>query len=257
MKRMTKLADKLDKAIDIDDEGNVTTGKNLKVDGEIHQSSLVTKDNPTGKLVDKPLTIEYDSNSLQTSAKTDDYENYILQKRLYSLSGNKEKETIPRSSNYYGVTTFCGAAVDKNETSTQPVISLILRSRVNATGNLHRFPSNINLNTKFSNGRFYTGVTIQSTTGDWIMIRMKVGSTNGTIPNLSQQWRYSDVQWNMKNNQCPATGFISTGEAVLRARLLSDKIEIDHYDATAAHKLSTKSIPSSELTISVDTSVSM
>lgn len=257
MKRMSKLADKLDKAIDIDDEGNVTAGKNLKVDGEIHQSSLVSKDNPTGKLVDKPLTIDYNSNSLQTSDKPVDYENYILQERLYSLSGNKEKETIPRSSNYNGVTTFFGAAIDKDDRDNQPVIRLILRNIVNSTGRLHRYPSEINLNTKFTNGRFYTGVTIQSTAGDWIMIRMKVGSANGVVPSLGRRWNYSDIQYNMKNNQCPATGFIATGESVVRARLLADKIEIDHYDAAAAHKLSTKSIPSSELTISVDTSVSM
>lgn len=53
MKRMTKLADKLDKAIDIDDEGNVTAGKNIHADGLISTSEAINDYNKNGELLRK------------------------------------------------------------------------------------------------------------------------------------------------------------------------------------------------------------
>lgn len=55
MKRMTKLADKLDKAIDIDDEGNVTAGKNIHADGNLESSRFATDNNEDGL----PASISY------------------------------------------------------------------------------------------------------------------------------------------------------------------------------------------------------
>lgn len=48
MKRMTRLAAKLDKAMDIDDEGNIETKKDVKIDGNLKFKSLVSSDNPDG-----------------------------------------------------------------------------------------------------------------------------------------------------------------------------------------------------------------
>lgn len=51
MKRMTKLAAKLDKAIDIDDEGNIEAGKDVQIDGNLKISSLVSDSNPEGSIL--------------------------------------------------------------------------------------------------------------------------------------------------------------------------------------------------------------
>ena len=48
MKRRTKLADKLDKAIDIDNEGNIEAGKDLKIDGKLKRAELISDNNPDG-----------------------------------------------------------------------------------------------------------------------------------------------------------------------------------------------------------------
>ena len=48
MKRMTRLAAKLDKARDIDDDGNIEAGKDVKIDGNLKMNSLVSDGNPEG-----------------------------------------------------------------------------------------------------------------------------------------------------------------------------------------------------------------
>lgn len=51
MKRRTELGAKLDKSVAIDDNGNVTAGHDLTVDGNIRVSRLVSDNNPEGDLL--------------------------------------------------------------------------------------------------------------------------------------------------------------------------------------------------------------
>lgn len=48
MRRMSKLASILDKSILADDEGNIETKKDVKIDGNLKFKSLVSNDNPDG-----------------------------------------------------------------------------------------------------------------------------------------------------------------------------------------------------------------
>ena len=98
MKRRTKLADKLDKAIDIDNEGNIEAGKDLKIDGKITSSSIVDRKNFTGDF-DNRFTIGSDSYNIipdSDSVTTEEWQ-WVVRKNKEALKDSMAFTEIVQS----------------------------------------------------------------------------------------------------------------------------------------------------------------
>lgn len=92
MKRMTRLAAKLDKARDIDDEGNIETGKDVKIDGNLKMNSLVSDGNPEGSILKEAKTYTDDKiKGINISAIVQQANEYSDEKLAESKAYTDEK----------------------------------------------------------------------------------------------------------------------------------------------------------------------